>query len=439
MDSKISLIGDYTSENCVYIHPIMADRMNVKNGTGTIKFGTQTNTINIIISSNYNENELSISINVINKLKVPLFCLFDFINDQQNLMIGPFIGILAARTKGFLDVNTFSDYLHHYEQIGGAIMVFSLDEVSQKEQTIQGFVFNPINKQWKKDTYYYPSSLFLRIGWFGPNWQSHFESFMGDTIFNNFYYDKWRIYKRLKSSPELIKHLPDTQLYTKPSDILLFLEKYQSLYLKPLNSSRGQGIMKIEQLSKDRLLVHYLKGKKLIKTILNNQNEINYFFRQRVKSKKYLIQQTINLISQNKSIIDFRIYLTKDSTKTWKYITVFSRKGRQKQIVSNVSKGGMAGDGLQILKDTLHLDDHELSEIEESIQSVALKAVKAIERSGVHFANTAIDIGIDNNKKIWIIEIQYCAPGHSSLQRNKTIYYRYLNTIMQYAKKLAGF
>jgi hypothetical protein len=177
----------------------------------------------------------------------------------------------------------------------------------------------------------------------------------------------------------------------------------------------------------------------VIQETLNNKTKIHYFFSQRLKPNLYIIQKSINLISKNTSIIDFRIYLTKDSAKKWKCITIFSKQGMPGEIVSNVNRGGKAGMGLQILKDTLHLSDQEIKEIEKSINTVAINAAKAIENSGVHFANTAIDIGIDNNKRVWIIEIQHSAPGQKGFLQDKTLYYEYLTTIMLYAKTLAGF
>lgn len=441
MNSKINLKEDNNSKDTVYIHPTKAERMKIEEGVGTFNFGTQTSSVKIIITTQYNENELSISSNIVNNLKIPLFCEFDLINDQQNLRIGPFIGILAKRTKNKLrkNLNAHLKYLYHYDQIGGAIMVFSLDEVSSEDQTIQGFMYNPVNKKWEKGLYNYPSSLFSRITWFGTKWPRHFESFMGQTIFNNFYYNKWTVYNLLKKSPELTNHVPKTILYTKPSDILTFLEKNPSAYLKPKSSSRGQGIMRIDMLGQKSVQVKYFKNGKVTQETLNGETEINSFFRKKLKSKKFMIQKTIDLASMNNGIMDFRMYLTKDSNKEWKYITIFSRHGISGEIVSNIDRGGASGMGLQRLKEALSLSDQEVKEIENKMITVAKKAVKAIEKSGVHFANTGIDIGIDNNKRVWIIEVQASFPGQKGFLQDKTLYHEYLKTIMQYAKKLAGF
>ncbi|MCA0757191.1 YheC/YheD family protein [Paenibacillus sp. N4] len=441
MNSKIYLIVDNHSKDTVYLHPITAERMKIEEGTGTLKFGTQASTINIIITAKYKENELYISENVLKHLKIPLFCEFEFINDQQNLMIGPFIGILASLSKKELEgnLNNFSDYVYHYDQIGGAIIVFSLDEVTPEEQTIQGFMFNPTNKEWEKGIYLYPSSLFLRIKWFGPKWQQHFESFMGNKIFNNFYFDKWSIHKHLMNSPDLTDYVPKTVLYTKPSDLLSFLKGNSSAYLKPINSSRGNGIIKIDRLGKNRALVKYFGRSKVTQKNLNNQKEMNRFFRQRLIPGKYIVQKSLDLVTKNAGIIDFRIYLTKDSTKEWKYITTFSKEGMPGEIVSNINRGGVAGRGLQLLKETLFLTDQEVNEIEHTMQTAAIKAVKALEKSGVHFANTGVDIGVDITKKVWIIEIQFNSPGQKGFLLDKTLYHEYLKTIMLYSKSLAEF
>jgi glutathione synthase/RimK-type ligase-like ATP-grasp enzyme len=440
LNPKIYLIENNHSVDTVCLHPLIAEKMKIKEGTGSIKFGTQKNTVKIVINAAGDKtNELLVSSNVVKSLRIPLFCEFDLISDQQNLIIGPFIGIVAARHKKDLNkkLNEFSDYLYHYDQIGGAIMVFSLDQVSTNEQTIQGFMYNPASKSWKRGIYHYPSSLHLRIPWFRSRWQRHFESIMGDTIFNNFHYNKWSIHKLLIDTPEVASHLPEAILYTKPSDVLSFLEKHPSAYLKPIDFSRGKGIMKINQLGMNDLRVKYTKGKKVFQEALNNEDKIKHFLSQQLKPKKYIIQKTIDLISKDTSIIDFRIYLTKDYTGDWKCIEIFHKQGRPGQIVSNLFRGGSFEMGLQPLKETLNLSDHEIEDMKDFINKIALKAVKAVENAGVHFANTAIDIGIDTSKKVWIIEIQHCVPGHKGFE--ETLYYNYLTTIMQYAKKLAGF
>ena len=436
--SKVHLIEDSQSEDTVCVHPLIAIKMRLKKGTGSLQFGTQKDTVKIGINGQIQINELLISSNVVKSLKIPLYCEFDLINDQQNLIIGPFIGIVAAKRKNELNkkLNEFLDYVYHYDQIGGAIMVFSLDQVSPNEQTIHGFMYNPSSKSWEENIYHYPSSLHLRIPWFRSKWQRHFESFMGDTIFNNFHYNKWSIHKLLMDTPEVASHLPETILYTEPSDVISFLEKHPSAYLKPINFSRGKGIIKINQIGMNDFQVKYTKGKKVIQEALNNEDEINHFLSQKLKPKRYIIQKTIDLISKDTSIIDFRIYLTKDEAGNWKCIEFFYKQGVPGQIVSNFFRGGSFGMGLHPLKEALNLSDQEVKKMEETISTIALKAVKAVENTGVHFANTAIDIGIDTSKRVWIIEVQHCVPGHMDIDET---YYNYLTTIMLYAKKLAGF
>ncbi|MGJ9381555.1 YheC/YheD family protein [Salipaludibacillus sp. CF4.18] len=441
MDLKVYLKEETSSEDTVYLHPIKAKRMKINEGAGTLKFGTKTSIVNIIITTDYSENELYISRNVVKNLKIPLFCEFELMNDQQNFKIGPFIGILAAKTERALSrvINSYSNYVYHYEQIGGTIMVFSLNGVSPDEQTITGYIFNPTNKKWEKGIYHYPSALFSRIFWSGSQWQDHFESVMGKTVFNNFHYDKWTTHKLLENSPNLTNHVPKTILYRKPSDILSFFTENSSAYLKPISSMKGEGIMRIDLLGNGTVQVKYHNGREVTQKILYNRRKFNKFFSGRLRTGKYIIQKSIDLVSKNGGILDYRIYLTKDSTKEWQCITTFSRHGNSGEIVSNVNRGGAPGMGLQQLKDILHLSDQEIIEIENVMKTIAIKAVKAIEKSGVHFANTGIDIGIDKNKRVWIIEIQSSVLGQLGFRQDKNLHHDYLNTIMQYAKKLAEF
>jgi hypothetical protein len=136
---------------------------------------------------------------------------------------------------------------------------------------------------------------------------------MGKTVFNNFHYNKWTTHKLLENSHELTNHVPKTILYRKPSDILSFLKENPSAYLKPINSLKGKGIMRIDLLGKDNVQVKYFNGRKVSRIILNNRKRINTFFRRRLRAGKYIIQKTIDLVSKNGGIIDYRIYLSLNS------------------------------------------------------------------------------------------------------------------------------
>lgn len=437
MTEKYRLVEDTKTKSTMTFHPNKAKIMNIKQGEKLLKFGVKTCTVHISISSTQEVNEVAISRNIIEECNIPLFCEFEIISTQQDIKIGPFIGIVAGKTEKSLlkNLNYLSDYLLDYDDISGAIAVFSLDQVFPEKQLIQGFILNPQSKMWETRTFSYPSSLFLRIPWFGPKWQQHFQSHMGDTIFNNFHYDKWEIYRLLSKEPELTKHLPETHLCQNTTDILHFLKKHPSAYIKPLNLSRGRGIIKIDNKGKEGLQISHIKNRKAAKSILKNKKQLNSFFYKRLKRRKYLIQKSIDLISENNSIIEFRVGLNKDQIDNWKYIGSYSKQSKPGIIAYNERAGSKFGKGFDILKGALKLSDKEIVEIESLMKKIALKAVQVIENSGVHFANTGIDMGIDRKGDIWIIEVQHCVPCYKRVYNES----EHRKTVLQYAKKLAGF
>jgi hypothetical protein len=70
-----------------------------------------------------------------------------------------------------------------------------------------------------------------------------------------------------------------------------------------------------------------------------------------------------------------------------------------------------------------------------------LEVVQNIEQCGVHCGNLGIDIAVDNQKKMWIIEVNNLNPSPLfALDINdRPLFYQIKLMNMLYAKRLAGF
>jgi len=82
----------------------------------------------------------------------------------------------------------------------------------------------------------------------------------GPKIFNK----KSRItkidfYETLRECPFLKKHIPKTRLFRKSSDLTGFLQKYDEVFLKPVNSMKGKGIVVVKGATEGLFECRYLK------------------------------------------------------------------------------------------------------------------------------------------------------------------------------------
>lgn len=405
-----------------------------------LRFGIRSIPVEIETAQNIAPNQAVLSNDIQNYLKIPQHCDFDFrLNERDELQFGPYIGLLAGSSLKSVEkwLGYLSDYVHHYKDIRGAILVFSLDKVDRENLSIEGYLYNPTDKEWEKGKYPYPSSIFI-LAPINLKWMNYFQEVLGDTIFNNFYYNKWSIHKRLASSSAVKDYLPPSILYQKPSDIYSFLDQYPNAIIKSINGSKGESIYKISKQEEHLVITNPIKDK--IHSIpLNKKDEANFFFKKYFTEQEYMIQKAVDLIQHDDRTVDFRVVIAKDQQGAWKDMGIFARHGQPGNILSNLSP--TVKSGRETIKTVCQLGDQELNEICQEIFRVSIESSKVLEKDGINFGNTGVDIAVDKQGKIWIIEIQHCNPSHNIAMKAgmPDLYYNILKSNMLFAKRLAGF
>lgn len=441
MNNRMKILNDSNNEGKLTLHPEEAKSLGIYGDQKLfIRFGLQSLPIEVNTSMDLPQDEAKLSSEVIKKLNIPLSCHFDFQKENLEIQIGPCIGILTGSTEKSLirRLNDLLDYVYHYDEIRGAIIVFSLENVDIHKLSVKGYRYNPLSNQWEKGIFGYPSSLFISTGSADTKWISHFKSVMGNTVFNDFYFNKWSIHRRLASTPSLTKYLPVSILYESPDNLYSFLQQYPKCIVKSINASKGSAIYHLS-LKDQHLTLSYPKKDESVKVNFKNKDDVYLLFNQYFKKDEYMIQEALNLITHQNRTIDFRVILLKNAVGEWQVMGMFARHGQPGSILSNLHPLVTAGESA--LKDALQLNNSNITGLKQEISHAAIEAVKAIENTGVHFGNTGVDIAVEKNGKIRIIEIQHCTPSHDiSYEAGfPDLYYQILKTNLLYAKKLAGF
>jgi hypothetical protein len=406
-----------------------------------IRFGNVAYEVTVNQSVQLEVNEFLLSENVLTFLRLPTFINFQIIYRDGELHLGPFIGILAAKTKDRLDdiYQYLTNYVYDYDSIGGAVVTFSIEGIDINQQTITGYIYNPVLKEWQPGTFNYPNSIFKREG-FGKELRTHFQSILGNRVFNSYIFNKWEMHEWLERFPIIKAHLPETILYERPKDIYWFLDMYQKAYIKPIYGSQGADIIEATR-TKAGDLFRYRKDGKNHDVLCIDKKESNQFLRETLKNHQYIIQEAIDIFSLKGALIDFRILLVKNYSGLWEDMGMVSRYGEVESIVSNVSSGGLAEKAELTLKKAFKLSDEDALRLRKEMSTVAINAAKYIEECGVHCGNLGIDMALDTKKKIWIIEMNNKDPNHTiSIDAgDRNMFYHTKLANMLYAKRLAGF
>lgn len=211
---------------------------------------------------------------------------------------------------------------------------------------------------------------------------------------------KWQRYNTLKRELKVLPYLPETVRYSQ-RNLVTLLEKYDSVFLKPITGTGGSGIIKI-YFKEPYYIMHYLKYK-----IKINSLERLFYQISRIMNHKhgpYMIQQGIDLISINNRPIDFRVLLLKPYNE-WLPMGIMGKLGVEDKIVTNKCRGGKPILFNVAIARTLGLNNTETINLEKKIFSLGVNVGKALSKDYRYVRELGMDIAIDKNSNFYILEV----------------------------------
>lgn len=210
--------------------------------------------------------------------------------------------------------------------------------------------------------------------------------------------DKWLRHRALAHHPMVGKYVPATHIFSKQT-FFRYLNRYSSVFVKPVYGSFGKGVMKISRLDNRYQLRFGTKS-----FMFQNQSQIFNAVNKLTGGHKYLIQRAINLISIRKRPVDFRVLLLKPG-RTWQYMGTIGKVAAPRKVVTNFSNGGQAIALKQALQRGAGVSHARFLSLRKQISSLGLQVSRVFNRSYKNVRKMGIDIAIDSNQNLWILEI----------------------------------
>ncbi len=316
---------------------------------------------------------------------------------MKNSQTDRLIGIMTARkANGVIAGNGpfFIELQKKLISLGGISFVFIPDEI--EIDFILGYIFSPETNCWKKERFRYPDLVYNRIPFRKIEKDEHTQGFFSTLkekkipYFNPCFIDKYELYQLMKKHALLQQYLPQTILIQDKKDLFSFLQRFSSIYLKPSQSSKGKGIVRLRLINSSEI---FLEG-------VNKQESYQSFshfwedWNKELLERHYLAQEEIQSAVYNGNRFDFRI-LAHAEFDDYVLTGVGIRQSQNQTITTHIPSGGRL-----LPYELLQTPEHD-----NFIQTIVPQVGKALSDQFGFFGEFSIDAGVSQPGDYFIYEV----------------------------------
>ncbi|WP_084780318.1 YheC/YheD family endospore coat-associated protein [Bacillus massilinigeriensis] len=403
-------------KNVLKISPALASYWKINVGSDyTLNISTKQIKMKIEVSDLKN-NEVQLSTQFLSELSFPInqMNLFAQINHTTNtIYFAPIIALMTEiviidREKPyFRSIHTFCEEIQELiSQYGGFFFIFQIQDI--RKEGIIGYYFD--QEQWVKSLLPFPNVVYNRIHSrlieAHPFAQAKLEILreLNIPIFNQGFFSKWEIHQLISSNEILKSFLPTTELLTE-QNLEEFLTNHQDIYLKPTHGSLGRNIIHLCMRENRIYADHSIEKSEMNPQQFSDVSQAFKWLEPYIQNRTYLMQKTVPLLKYRDRPVDFRVLVNKNFQQKWIMTSIVARISAPNQLVSNIARGGQIVNAEQTLS--------ELFNPETSVQILSLMKELAIEvatfisneRKNAFCCELGIDMGVDEQSRLWIIEV----------------------------------
>ncbi|WP_424769355.1 YheC/YheD family protein [Paenibacillus sp. sgz302251] len=211
---------------------------------------------------------------------------------------------------------------------------------------------------------------------------------------------KWAKTRVLLRSGYLYKYIPDTKLFSR-SSMLTMLKKYGMVYVKPVNGTFGNGVIRVERTNVPTLGYRYQ-----LDTVVRFFPTFKQLYQQLVKqqkSRRYIVQKGIHLLRYQKRRFDIRVMVQKNLKNEWEATGIIGRLAHPAKIVTNYHSGGTPMSIGQLMSG--HTTTSELIAFKKRLLKLGIVIANKLEEAYPNLKEIGVDIAIDAKLHPWILEV----------------------------------
>lgn len=277
---------------------------------------------------------------------------------------------------------------------------FTPGRVNLEEKRIKGVFYE--NGEWIERETGYPDIIFNAGGTITPKQDEVIDVLMEEIPFTSHPIgDKISVYNRIKKSGKFSQYLIPSEKIKWSQTIFSYLDNYESIIIKPISGAKGEGITFVKKQNG----AYYLKTDEI--KVLSKKELKEWVAELLLNDDIYLVQPYIRSLTKSGKSFDFRLHVQKNGEGKWVTTAIYPRIA-ERGVVANISQGGY----------TSFLDSFLKMQFGEEYYNVK----RYLEIFSLQFSNhfdslyenkldeLGIDVGIDENRKIWVYEVNW-RPG----------------------------
>ncbi|MEH7116360.1 YheC/YheD family protein [Neobacillus vireti] len=309
----------------------------------------------------------------------------------------PLIGILtSSKSDGSIAGNgpLFIALQKKLISLNGISFVFIPE--GMEVDCINGYSYSPEENCWKKKSFPFPDLVYNRIP-FRTKEQEETSQLLFSRLreknipfFNPCFIDKYELYQLLKTDNTLRDHLPETILVKEKNQLLAFLKRFGGIYLKPTQSSKGKGIIRVRMEGPSEILLEGINKQEIYPSFTQFWEEWN----EELLKKRYAGQEEIESAEYEGKRFDFRI-LAHAHYDNYTLTGVGIRHSQEQEITTHIPSGG------KLLP--YHL--FQSSEHDEFFQTIISIIGKSLSEQFGFFGEFTIDAGVSKSGRYYIYEV----------------------------------
>ncbi|MFV8827447.1 YheC/YheD family protein [Alkalihalobacterium sp. APHAB7] len=297
-------------------------------------------------------------------------------------------------------------------------IIFTMEKLDLEGKTVTGERLSWTNQNLMVETGTYPLPDVIYV-----QSEFHFEELqelekaLPGKVFNNHFYTKHECTEILSENKHLRPHIPETNSLENLEDLHFYTKKYNQFYLKPIRGHGGKGIFYVKILGNGKVSCI---GKRE-KEIFDSCSELENWFQHYFQRHKYILQEAIVTKKwKGGKATDIRLNMNKNGNGKWEVSFLVGRIALNKVFVS-----AGAGNNVLIyidhfLKQLFSDKGHEV--IKKSIIDLGYSICETFDNTKYNMGDLGIDLGIDNQGKLWIFEVNNLPnPFHKLKDKSLTL------------------